>query len=144
MRPAPLKCVRQYEPVSYTHLDVYKRQQYYSLAAVDVDAVFLGEVIHGDYPAMVAESRFDSVTQYEPVSYTHLDVYKRQRQHREVQGRLGGGAGASDVGDQLSGLDDLAFGDHRVLEVQVVGRDLGVAADGAAVSYTHLDVYKRQ
>ncbi|HOA88978.1 MAG TPA: alpha-amylase family protein [Propioniciclava tarda] len=29
------------------------------------DAVFLGEVIHGDYPAMVAESRFDSVTQYE-------------------------------------------------------------------------------
>jgi cyclomaltodextrinase / maltogenic alpha-amylase / neopullulanase len=29
------------------------------------DAWFVGEVIHGDYPAIVAESTFDSVTQYE-------------------------------------------------------------------------------
>ena len=29
------------------------------------DAVFLGEVIHGDYPAFVAQSHVDTVTQYE-------------------------------------------------------------------------------
>jgi len=54
-------------PVSYTHLDVYKRQQQH--------------MVHG----LAARARrlnrhrqifFDLV----PVSYTHLDVYKRQRQ----------------------------------------------------------------
>ena len=67
-----------YFPVSYTHLDVYKRQQ------VDVaggDTLKVGFQRTGD--------RFTSVTltgpadlvftgDIEPVSYTHLDVYKRQ------------------------------------------------------------------
>ena len=48
------------EPVSYTHLDVYKRQELYEL------------VREKDY--------FVLTTNVDPVSYTHLDVYKRQLQ----------------------------------------------------------------
>ena len=45
-------------PVSYTHLDVYKRQVQTALND------WLGESAQLKYPM--------------PVSYTHLDVYKRQ------------------------------------------------------------------
>ena len=44
--------MKQVRPVSYTHLDVYKRQGHDTLA-------------YGHYRI--------------PVSYTHLDVYKRQK-----------------------------------------------------------------
>ena len=46
-----------HNPVSYTHLDVYKRQFHYYEWANDNLWTFLG---------------------LDPVSYTHLDVYKRQ------------------------------------------------------------------
>ena len=52
----------------------------------------------------------------EPVSYTHLDVYKRQ------------------VKAILCNLQS----------VSLVGLDLADGAAAAPVSYTHLDVYKRQ
>ena len=46
--------------VSYTHLDVYKRQAL-------------------NYPTEVADVLQTAMNDsYEPVSYTHLDVYKRQ------------------------------------------------------------------
>ena len=76
-----------------------------------------------------------------PVSYTHLDVYKRQHQER--------------LRRVLDGVEALRWfhGHHHVRysstipaahgEVQVEG----LALDGEplkAVSYTHLDVYKRQ
>ena len=48
-------------PVSYTHLDVYKRQEYANLKDY-IQAVIV--------PDMQKKLR--------PVSYTHLDVYKRQ------------------------------------------------------------------
>ena len=66
-----------------------------------------------------------------PVSYTHLDVYKRQ-----IEGNL--------MGSYLKRLhtasflrlvhytQDFVFGDHQVF------------ITCQAVSYTHLDVYKRQ
>ena len=52
-------------PVSYTHLDVYKRQQFtrgYGLAFGYAERKAMGM-------ALVDRA---------PVSYTHLDVYKRQ------------------------------------------------------------------
>ena len=55
----------------------------------------------------------------DPVSYTHLDVYKRQVQER----RDDLGAGVIGIGHQHDGL-------------------VPDACD--PVSYTHLDVYKRQ
>ena len=51
-----------FRPVSYTHLDVYKRQ----LRSMEACAPLLSSI---------ASERISK----EPVSYTHLDVYKRQR-----------------------------------------------------------------
>ena len=60
-------------PVSYTHLDVYKRQVYYHLPAlrkIDIEAPYhaLTNAGHISYVELDGD----------PVSYTHLDVYKRQ------------------------------------------------------------------
>ena len=50
-------------PVSYTHLDVYKRQPQRRMAA----------------QGQTEENDLDTQRQGDvPVSYTHLDVYKRQ------------------------------------------------------------------
>ena len=53
-----------FKPVSYTHLDVYKRQPPYEILG------FLYWEVHE--PVQRAKCTSDSV------SYTHLDVYKRQ------------------------------------------------------------------
>ena len=67
-------------PVSYTHLDVYKRQ------ALNVDTyhgmVRLVRIVLaitlGFEAAGAIISFFVFRKDYSPVSYTHLDVYKRQ------------------------------------------------------------------
>ena len=62
-------------PVSYTHLDVYKRQGYnenklskyvWGCIALLLAAAYVPPAFGFVLPAVV------------PVSYTHLDVYKRQ------------------------------------------------------------------
>ena len=60
------------EPVSYTHLDVYKRQQQFQ-----IHDILQNEI---DVPHIAAENSLaDTVVgNIIPVSYTHLDVYKRQ------------------------------------------------------------------
>ena len=69
--------LRGVEPVSYTHLDVYKRQEFWRrLAAGGVPGLCS---LCGDFAALEFEPRSaDVVTLLEAVSYTHLDVYKRQ------------------------------------------------------------------
>ena len=66
-----------------------------------------------------------------PVSYTHLDVYKRQHVHlaRDIAG------GAADGLDERAGRAEEAF---------LVGVEDADERDLRPVSYTHLDVYKRQ
>ena len=57
--------------VSYTHLDVYKRQALLQRIGMSlIDGLFCGVVIFQRGGAQVMKFR--------PVSYTHLDVYKRQ------------------------------------------------------------------
>ena len=59
------------DPVSYTHLDVYKRQLPIKAAKASLDTTYaVGETSTENDPAGEAVP--------EPVSYTHLDVYKRQ------------------------------------------------------------------
>ena len=57
------------EPVSYTHLDVYKRQVVVTLSIAGGLKVF--DII---YVITNGGPGFDT----QAVSYTHLDVYKRQ------------------------------------------------------------------
>ena len=59
------------KPVSYTHLDVYKRQGIRRMRFIDE--------IHTLVGAGAAEGAIDAASILKPVSYTHLDVYKRQR-----------------------------------------------------------------
>ena len=64
------------------------------------------------------------------VSYTHLDVYKRQGSARRAHDNRFAQRKANDGG---VGINARLFGD-----------DGGGVADRIPVSYTHLDVYKRQ
>ncbi|WP_459447914.1 hypothetical protein [Erwinia amylovora] len=95
------------DAVSYTHLDVYKRQAQY---------------LHSD-------SGIIGVT---AVSYTHLDVYKRQAQYLH-----------SDSG--IIGVTAVSYTHLDVYkrQAQYLHSDSGIIGV-TAVSYTHLDVYKRQ
>ena len=60
------------ETVSYTHLDVYKRQLLVTGFGVK------------DSIANIAGQQFGSVQTYGTVSYTHLDVYKRQAPYGDI------------------------------------------------------------
>ena len=77
-------CRRALPPVSYTHLDVYKRQDQ---KLADVYAVQDGGATDTQFGAkeftgtVTASESLDGATQSRvdvAVSYTHLDVYKRQ------------------------------------------------------------------
>ena len=68
-------------PVSYTHLDVYKRQIYQSKVMSADRALEL--IQDGDYifSAQAAGEPIEIMSHLQhlkAVSYTHLDVYKRQ------------------------------------------------------------------
>ena len=63
------------EPVSYTHLDVYKRQVVaYHKILKEVGCSFSRDM----YDKEVLRQVKKGLGTFGPVSYTHLDVYKRQ------------------------------------------------------------------
>ena len=68
------------EPVSYTHLDVYKRQVPYCPKCQQYRFPM--------YNVAVSMIVVDEETGKIPVSYTHLDVYKRQELRDETLKRL--------------------------------------------------------
>ena len=85
-------------PVSYTHLDVYKRQ----VLDRTKEPGSLGEPLYLDVVAALKGTKFDAVKinsgryglgskDTTPVSYTHLDVYKRQEYIIYYRGRIVGG-----------------------------------------------------
>ena len=70
-------------PVSYTHLDVYKRQAYYiPMLLIPTLALYTLFFLDRGQSAPLYKYRYVifvfPVVLFEPVSYTHLDVYKRQ------------------------------------------------------------------
>ena len=84
------------ESVSYTHLDVYKRQGHTSISLnpecmpeIDWDFITEENILEHEEEGFLShfhiknsyefEEWIESMQdQYDPVSYTHLDVYKRQ------------------------------------------------------------------
>ena len=70
-------------PVSYTHLDVYKRQVLLSLSQAQglVPPALMNPILASMVLSMLATPfiiMFSNRIVMKPVSYTHLDVYKRQ------------------------------------------------------------------
>ena len=59
-------------PVSYTHLDVYKRQ------AFAFSTILRAYSLNSGFSASPKQTAFAAMTCSSAVSYTHLDVYKRQ------------------------------------------------------------------
>ena len=67
------------ESVSYTHLDVYKRQaELRSRAEIQYEGY--SKALNIEARAMIDIASKHII----PVSYTHLDVYKRQSSHRSA------------------------------------------------------------
>ena len=65
-------------PVSYTHLDVYKRQDIDRSMTENVKRYRLGMEQFKEYVEMWIHEIKLPIASLTPVSYTHLDVYKRQ------------------------------------------------------------------
>ena len=61
-----------YQPVSYTHLDVYKRQAFRIDERLDDYTVMFCNILRDADKVDIFRVNVDTV------SYTHLDVYKRQ------------------------------------------------------------------
>ena len=77
-------------PVSYTHLDVYKRQAVYYAYGDIVDTPAAGSLFSNSH-AIVGNDVCKDLEELandddvKAVSYTHLDVYKRQVEHCAIE-----------------------------------------------------------
>ena len=115
----PLSGGRSEAAVSYTHLAVYKRQVLGAAQIALKNLDLSGQILAGRIP--LADEGPDVLAPFDPVSYTHLCRYLERRMHlhydplREVLVTVGG-----------SEAIDMCI---RTI---------------VPVSYTHLDVYKRQ
>ena len=83
------------------------------------------------------------------VSYTHLDVYKRQVLARELSlEEIGEIRAKTPAGLELEafvhGAMCMAYSGRCMLSAYMTGRDANHGDCAQPVSYTHLDVYKRQ
>ena len=83
--------------VSYTHLDVYKRQLY-DLRIYERSQKGMGD--HGNTGSLQRTGKQGTV----PVSYTHLDVYKRQSKSCAHHGKweCNVGSGIAECADRIS------------------------------------------
>ena len=80
------------------------------------------------------------------VSYTHLDVYKRQAQYRELEAFT---KFSGDMDPVTAHIIDKGQKNTRLLvqpqySPMPVEKQIAILYCGVLVSYTHLDVYKRQ
>ena len=132
--------------VSYTHLDVYKRQRLRGIIIADTKFEFgqdeSGRLYLIDEVLTPDSSRFWPADKYQPgispVSYTHLDVYKRQSVE-SVRTAV----------PEFDPLDVETVARPALWPGQTAPPPTMPAADperhdDESVSYTHLDVYKRQ
>ena len=130
-------------PVSYTHLDVYKRQvwiQRPGCGARTGDALCSGLCPPGGGAETGGGIHLD------PVSYTHLDadIYefdlKTVTEYRKKMLSAPDKDGKAVLEELIGQRKTEAEDDDMDWEEEVLGEMEG----GGPVSYTHLDVYKRQ
>ena len=115
-----------FTPVSYTHL-IALESDLLSAAMLGIDNILC---LTGDDTKMGDHPQAKPVFDLDSLSYTHLDVYKRQVK-----------------------ICDCSAIDLMIMDVQTFHNHDGLSAGKEirekypytkAVSYTHLDVYKRQ
>ena len=87
--PARFHGTAAFDPVSYTHLDVYKRQLLDGASAeFDQELVDQGKLSPVCFGSALTNFGVETFLKHflkmtsTPVSYTHLDVYKRQEIRR--------------------------------------------------------------
>ena len=84
------------ETVSYTHLDVYKRQLQ-NIHEFEADEMVIKEGVDAKlYQLLLIKKAVGTRLYSMAVSYTHLDVYKRQgmsRRHSQADGTYVGECG---------------------------------------------------
>ena len=68
-------------PVSYTHLDVYKRQ--FGIRSIDDSREGVLRFLKRNPTTSVVAVEDGKIVGAIPVSYTHLDVYKRQASRQQ-------------------------------------------------------------
>ena len=126
-------------PVSYTHLDVYKRQLLVGPQDVvwnggEVCTLPSGEEVNFYQVIPLYRNEMEYKMEHDAVSYTHLDVYKRQ------------------LSMKYPGFPVVEFRmiNHRITRIfrkrtqNEQKNYCCIQRTTQAVSYTHLDVYKRQ
>ena len=129
--------------VSYTHLDVYKRQQLNGAGLIALNGINFQTCHQG--PELVVVIR-----PIRPVSYTHLDVYKRQLLALPLLWLfMAWNDFRRDMVDFFSSSTDLflVLLSIFLLILQMVNLSAYYRwrrHSLASVSYTQLDVYKRQ
>ena len=124
------------EPVSYTHLDVYKRQLVQDVANFDPSSVDIALFSAGGAASKEYAPKF-AAAGVVAVSYTHLDVYKRQLQGPQPKGSKPKTITVN--GKNLAkylGVQRFAFGRAEA------ENEIGLVTGLASVSYTPLPVSK--
>ena len=129
------------DAVSYTHLDVYKRQGQARGGQVAANRLDRSQHRHRIGDPMRAALRDGKAEQrvLHPVSYTHLDVYKRQHQRRNARafqhmgdkrGHRRFAVGAGDADDAVRRQIGRGFGKQfDIAEDRHTGR-AGMVGDG--------------
>ena len=133
------------ESVSYTHLDVYKRQYLKRAKVLYAFVLFLKKTLISDNLVVRRYEKWYTYTEY---------VYFYERWNGGVRMQailLAGGLGTrlqsvvSDRPKPMALIGDKPFMEYVVHELARHGiQDIIFAGGYKAVSYTHLDVYKRQ
>ena len=109
--------------VSYTHLDVYKRQQLTATLLKQLSGYEIKKIFHA---LSYFSTELENVS-VQAVSYTHLDLTTRilRKMEEENKKEKEGASFSMQVKEELSYVE-------------------GTSRHCKPVSYTHLDVYKRQ
>ena len=118
-------------PVSYTHLDVYKRQVQLDDIACQIQSDVYNDGCNA-CPGHLKSQSYDFIRAEFFITQTDQRNNNHGRQDR-----------ASDSSERTGDSCHAIADDHRGIDWQRSGGGLGDGGD-IPVSYTHLDVYKRQ
>ena len=135
-------------PVSYTHLDVYKRQEYYDVYVTQpADAKWRLDNMHETYledmhSKYVYPNVFMSIEDTNKVTQYDTDI-KKYAEQKKADWILNGGI-EKEWDSYLKKMEQYGLSDYLAIKQKYFDKYQESLKSEQAVSYTHLDVYKRQ